>query len=179
MILSIVLYFFANSFDAFPPTCLIPKAVSNLYKSFCLLLFILSTKFCANFLPFFFSDAISSNFNSYISDIFLINSLSSNCCIIFSPNPSMFIASLDTKCTKFLNNFAGHSIPVHLIAASPSSLIASAPHTGHIFGISNSFSFPVLFSFNTFTISGITSPAFCITTVSPIFSSFSFIKSSL
>ena len=111
--------------------------------------------------------------------MFSIKCFSNNCCIIFSPNPSMFIASLDTKCTRFLNSFAGHSIPVHLTAASPSSLIASAPHTGHTRGISKSFSFPVLFSFTTFDISGITSPAFCITTVSPIFKSFSFIKSSL
>ena len=98
---------------------------------------------------------------------------------MLSPNPSIFIASLDTKCTRFLNSFAGHSIPVHLIAASPSSLIAGAPHTGQVFGISKSFSFPVLLSFFTSTISGITSPAFWITTVSPIFNSFSFMKSSL
>ena len=26
-------------------------------------------RFCANFFPFFFSDAISSNFNSYMSDM--------------------------------------------------------------------------------------------------------------
>ena len=79
---------------------------------------------------------------------------------MFSPKPSIFMASLETKCTKFLNSFAGHSIPVQRIAASPSSLTVFAPHTGHCFGISNSFSFPVLFSFFTSTISGITSPAF-------------------
>ena len=79
---------------------------------------------------------------------------------MLSPSPSMFIASLDTKCTKFLYSFAGHSIPVHLIAASPSSLIAGAPQIGHTVGISKSFSSPVLFSFFTSTISGITSPAF-------------------
>ena len=177
--LSIVLYFLANIFDALPPTCLMPNAVINLYKSFSLLALILSIKFCANFFPFFFSDAMSSNFNSYISDMLWINSLSNNCWIIFSPSPSIFIASLDTKWTKFLNNFAGHSIPVHLTAASPSSLTASAPHTGHTLGILKSFSSPVLFSSTTFTISGITSPAFWITTVSPIFKPFSFIKSSL
>ena len=177
--MSIVIYFLANIFDAFAPTCLIPSAVINLYKSFCLLAFILSIRFCANFFPFFFNDATSSNSNSYMSAILLISSLSSSCPIIFSPSPSMFMASLDTKCTKFLNNFAGHSIPVQRIATSPSSLTASAPHTGHVFGISKSCSFPVLFSSTTFTISGITSPAFWIITVSPFFIPFSFIKSSL
>ena len=65
------------------------------------------------------------------------------------------------------------------MAASPSSLIASAPHTGQVFGMLNTTSFPVRFSFFTSTISGITSPAFWMTTVSPIRKSFSFIKSSL
>ena len=55
-----VLYFLASSLDAFPPTCLIPNAVISLYKSFCLLFSILFFRFCANFFPFFLSDAISS-----------------------------------------------------------------------------------------------------------------------
>ncbi len=61
--LSIFSYLFAKILAAFVPTCLIPNAVINLYKSFCLLAFMLSIKFCANFLPFFFNDAISSNSN--------------------------------------------------------------------------------------------------------------------
>ena len=130
-------------------------------------------------MPFFFNDAISSNFKSYISAIFEIIFFSSNIPIIFSPSPSIFIASLDTKCTKFLYNFAGHSIPVHLTADSPSSLTVSAPHTGQFVGMTNSFSVPSLFSTTARTISGITSPAFCIITLSPIFNPFSLTKSSL
>ena len=79
---------------------------------------------------------------------------------MLSPKPSIFIASRDTKCTKFLYSFAGHSTPVHLSADSPSSLSVFAPHTGQTSGILNSFSSPVLSSFMTLTISGITSPAF-------------------
>ena len=65
----------------------------------------------------------------------LINCLSNNCSIIASPKPSIFIASLDAKWTMFLKVLAGHSIPIHLVAASPSSLTTSAPQTGHTFGI--------------------------------------------
>ena len=50
--------------------------------------------------------------------------------------------------------------PLHLNTASPSSLTASPPQTGHTVGISKGFSSPVLFSFITSITSGITSPAF-------------------
>ena len=158
--MSKVLNFFASTFDAFPPICIIPNAVINLYKSFCLLFSIAFIKFVANFVPFFFNVATSSNVKLYISATFEISFLSISWSIIFSPKPSIFIASRDTKCTKFLYSFAGHSVPVHLTADSPSSLTVFAPHTGHISGILNSFSVPSLSSFITFTISGITSPAF-------------------
>ncbi len=49
---------------------------------------------------------------------------------------------------------------VHLKAASPSSLTASAPQTGHFEGILKTTSLPSLFSFTTSTTSGIISPAF-------------------
>ena len=154
------LNFFAKTFAAFVPTCLIPSAVISLYNSLFLLFSIAFVRFSANFLPFFLSDAISSKLSLYISAILLIKSLFISWSIMFSPRPSMFIASLDTKCTKFLYSLAGHSIPVHLIAASPSSLTVGAPQTGHTEGISKSFSSPVLLFLITSTISGITSPAF-------------------
>ena len=109
----------------------------------------------------------------------LISFLSISCSIILSPSPSIFIQSLETKCIIFLINLAGHSIPIHLLTASPSSRITGAPHTGQTLGISNISSVPFLFSFFTSKISGITSPAFCTTIVSPTLISFSLIKSSL
>ena len=119
-----------------------------------------SIKFWVNFCPFFFNVAISSNLRKYISAILLIKFLFINCSIILSPRPSIFIHSLETKCIIFLTSFAGHSIPIHLLTASPSSRITGAPHTGQTFGISKTFSVPSLFFFFTSRISGITSPAF-------------------
>ena len=111
-------------------------------------------------MPFFFNDATSSNVKLYISGIFEISFLFINSSIIASPNPFISIASFEAKCIMLLYNFAGHSIPMHLNTASPSSLTASAPHTGHTVGISKGISSPVLFSFTTSITSGITSPAF-------------------
>ena len=114
-----------------------------------------------------------------MSAIFFIKPLSTNCSNIFIPSPSISIPSFETKCARFLNIFALHSIPIQRATASPSSLTTGAPQTGHTVGITNSLSVPSLFDFITSTTSGITSPCFWITTVSPIFRSFSFIKSSL
>ena len=118
---------------------------------------------------------MSSNVKLYISGIFEIKPLFINSSIIASPKPFISIASFDAKWIMLLYSLAGHSIPIHLNTASPSSLTASPPQTGHTVGISKGFSSPVLFSFITSITSGITSPAFWITTVSPTLISFSFI----
>ncbi len=55
----------------------------------------------------------------------------------------------------------------------------SAEQTGHLSGIWNGFSLPVRVSTITLTISGITSPALCTSTLSPIRTSFLFTSSSL
>ena len=156
----------------FTPTCLIPSEFITLYKSLVLLSSIAFIKFCANFLPFFFNDLKSSTVNLYMSAMFDISFLSINSPIIASPSPSMFIASLEAKWIILLYSLAGHSTPIHLTTASPSSLTASAPQTGQVLGISNFFSVPSRFLLFTPTTSGITSPAFWIITLSPILMSF-------
>ena len=56
---------------------------------------------------------------------------------------------------------------------------SSAPHSGHWVGMTNAFSFPVRLSRTGPRTSGITSPAFLMTTVSPINTPFRSISSAL
>ena len=92
-----MLYVLHSVFASFTPTCLIPSAFTSLYKSLCLLSSIASIRFCANFLPFFFNDATSSNVNLYMSVMLLISPLFISSSIIASPRPFMSIASLEAK----------------------------------------------------------------------------------
>lgn len=95
-------------------------------------------------------------------------------------NPSIFMASREIKWRIPSRNWAGQPVTLlHLRTASPSSRTASAPQTGHLSGIWKTLSLPSLFSLITFTTSGITSPAFCTRTWSPIRISFLRISSSL
>ena len=96
--------------------------------------------------------------------IFLSTSWSTS----FSPNPSISKADFDIKCLIRPLTCAGQDLFSHLAIASPSRRKTSSQHDGQIVGREYGSDLPFLFSLITLTISGITSPARWISTVSPI-----------
>ncbi len=70
---------------------------------------------------------------------------------ILYPRPSIFIAFLETKCSKYPNNCAGQLIPASHFMKGP-SVFKVVPHEGHWLGIFTSVSDPSLTSTLTFVI---------------------------
>ena len=71
------------------------------------------------------------------SESSLINPRAMSFSIVISESPSIFIASLETKCVKFLICFARHAGFGHTRVSTPFSafICVYAPHTGQFFGI--------------------------------------------
>ena len=114
-----------------------------------------------------------------MSETSFIFPLSRSSATVIAPSPSMSIAPRPPKCTMRSKVCAVQAMLVHLVTASPSSRRTSLPQAGHSFGISNGSSSPVRSSTMTFTISGMTSPAFRTITRSPTRTSLRFTSSSL
>ena len=91
----------------------------------------------------------------------------------------MSIAPREAKCSILRRTCAGHWLFTQRIATWPSSFTTALPHSGQCFGIRNFFSVPFRRSLRTLTTAGMTSPAFSISTVSPIRISLRAISSSL
>ena len=99
LIPSKLLKFLAKSLEVFTPTLGIPKEYTNELKSQFLLFSIAFSKFCAFFSPNFSKVNSSSFFKVYKSLKDFMSSFSNSCSAVFSLNPSIFMASLQAKCT--------------------------------------------------------------------------------
>ncbi len=102
-----------------------------------------------------------------------------SCSIHWLPMPCMSSPAEDTKWIIERSLTAGQEMLSHIQADCPCSRCTRSPQAGHLSGKDQGTAEGGRFSRQTRTISGITSPARCTTTVSPMRTSLAFTSSSL
>ena len=151
------------------PTSRMPSAYRNLAKVVFLLPSSALTRFVADFSPMRSSWVKSCTVSLYRSAGLRTRSLSTSWSISLLPRPSISSARREAKCRSASLRCAGQNRPpVQRATASPSTRSTSESQIGHLRGRTTLRASGGRFSTMTLTISGMTSPARRITTVSPM-----------